>query len=554
MTTTDQNPAKLDGWTTTLLLFAIMVCCFAAWVGFWQFGGYDLSPLIDLQYRLSRGEEPGLHFVSTLPYSFVAWVDAWSVFFEPSWAGLIGANLFLYLASTLLVLRYWPNEFGVLKKAVIVALLAVPTLFTGHLWHSSMSQMIALAYCVLTIRFLLNQRRTEPWGLRACLSLITGILFFSKQNLGLPLIGATTLLLLASRGHSVERKTIYEFLVIQATGIASIGVVYGALVASPQAILDSFLFVRYRASLPREMFDALGFRPTEVLLLALLTLGFYGMKRQAVVSKKWVMRIAIFAVSLMLVAALRRIGLFAHGIGHYDALLRVAVIMVWATWLLTPRAATQAADSLPTVFLFGVLVVAVLPLLSDWDSKFNNIPLVLAPMILLTPLSGSRQRLMVIAATALVLTAASAGGWVRQRMHDVGPGAFWQPGPLRVVNEGYFAGLHAGPLFHDVRREARLALNEAGRQRAFCGPRIEFCYADNGLQSPVGMPLWWHPGSSYPLTIENDLIELFKSSQFTLLLFLRNDRTRVPKAISEYIDAEYIRQPEFVTLDVYRKR
>src|SRR5271154_2623234 len=48
-------------------LWVIAVSVFALAVGHRQFGGYDLSPLIDIQYRLAHGERPGSDFIFTFP-------------------------------------------------------------------------------------------------------------------------------------------------------------------------------------------------------------------------------------------------------------------------------------------------------------------------------------------------------------------------------------------------------------------------------------------------------------------------------------------------------
>jgi hypothetical protein len=199
------------------------------------------------------------------------------------------------------------------------------------------------------------------------------------------------------------------------------------------------------------------------------------------------------------------------------------------------------------------VVVSALPMFTDWDNKYNDAPLLLCSLILLADWSRPIARRAMIVVALIVLAGAAQNGIVRQRMHDVGVGAFWQRAPLTLVAGGYFDGLYAAPRFHEVRREIQTALGQTkGPVSVFCGPRLEFCYMDNGLASPSGLPLWWHPGSSYPLQLETAIIRQFEASQFTLLIFLHDDRTRMPPPILHYIESKYTRQDGFSDLDVYR--
>jgi hypothetical protein len=54
-----------------VFLLGFVLIFFASYLtiifGYRQFGGYDLSPLIDLSWRFSRGETPGVDFINTFP-------------------------------------------------------------------------------------------------------------------------------------------------------------------------------------------------------------------------------------------------------------------------------------------------------------------------------------------------------------------------------------------------------------------------------------------------------------------------------------------------------
>jgi hypothetical protein len=62
------------------------------------------------------------------------------------------------------------------------------------------------------------------------------------------------------------------------------------------------------------------------------------------------------------------------------------------------------------------------------------------------------------------------------------------------------------------------------------GPRLEFLYAQWRLHSPIGLPLWWHPGSSY--SVGTDLPGILGSLDSALpasFVTLGDDFTRLPE-------------------------
>jgi hypothetical protein len=87
----------------------------------------------------------------------------------------------------------------------------------------------------------------------------------------------------------------------------------------------------------------------------------------------------------------------------------------------------------------------------------------------------------------------------------------------------------------------------------FFGPRIEFGYTLTNTSSPTGLPLWWHPGTSYSLKDEGNVINEFKNKNFDIIVFLKDDRTRLPQVILTYIDSSYRKSEKYDSLDLYMK-
>ncbi len=57
---------------------------------------------------------------------------------------------------------------------------------------------------------------------------------------------------------------------------------------------------------------------------------------------------------------------------------------------------------------------------------------------------------------------------------------------------------------------------------------MEFAYAAFGIPSPRNMPIWWHPGSSFPKSETQKVVETFRMHKFDLCVFLLDPTSRQP--------------------------
>jgi hypothetical protein len=123
-------------------------------VSSYQFGGYDLSPLIDLQYRLYKNQTIGSDFIFTLPLTLAFFIKAQLLFMSPSWFSLIWLNSFIYASLSYIIYLYFPKNINKNGAIVSIALISIPVIYTNHIWHSSLTQMLAVTYCVLILNYL----------------------------------------------------------------------------------------------------------------------------------------------------------------------------------------------------------------------------------------------------------------------------------------------------------------------------------------------------------------------------------------------------------------
>ncbi len=129
----------------------------------------------------------------------------------------------------------------------------------------------------------------------------------------------------------------------------------------------------------------------------------------------------------------------------------------------------------------------------------------------------------------------------RERMQTVGEWAEDRCGrALERRSDPFFGSFHACPPFFSVLDETDKVVSEAHGTPVFFGPRMEFLYARDRLASPKGLPVWWHPGTSFPVGAEPAIFQAWKGNHFGLLIFLHNDRTRVPPVILDAIERDYV--------------
>ena len=136
-------------------------------------------------------------------------------------------------------------------------------------------------------------------------------------------------------------------------------------------------------------------------------------------------------------------------------------------------------------------------------------------------------------------------------MKNVGP--FYEvPADIKITG-GYFDGLVTGNQFAEILHQIEKVKKRFNKEKIFFGPRLEFGYALTQTRSPFGLPLWWHPGTSYAFISHDKILSNFIENEFDVLIFARSDRTRMPIGLISYIQLKYIKLDGFKEIDVYLK-
>jgi hypothetical protein len=133
-------------------------------------------------------------------------------------------------------------------------------------------------------------------------------------------------------------------------------------------------------------------------------------------------------------------------------------------------------------------------------------------------------------------------------------GPMTQAEPTAVLRGKVLTGVHAAPILQAVDQQLLQALSESDDRNVFLGPRLELFYARFGLSSPRGLPLWWHDGTSYT---ERDALKIEQSfirAKFSRAIFFKQDFTRFPDALRDYVDREYSIDEKYSQLTIFWRK
>lgn len=462
-----------------------------------QFGGYDLSPIIDLSWRLRNGEIPGRDFISTFPPIIILLLKI-DMFGQSSWFDLVFLNILAILLIYVLLGVFQEISDSLLLYGFLLPLvLCVPLVFTNHIWHSSLSQYLAIVFMVGIYSCLYN-----PNNLKYFLLFISSILIITaKQNIAVPFVLISILYVLLS---SNINKSIIVLTVL-------FGAVFGIALLNYVFSIPSYSMIySYYAVLGRGI-------PTKEMFYQILSGGS-------------VFPLIFSVASLILLLGVK--------------LDKNMLSMEYRPY-----------------FLFCALA-AIIPILTDWDSKINNAPLLLFVLAYLfySPVIGiykehciyGRSLIFdygIILLFIIIYLLSVLGGYSRERMKNVGP--FYENLSQIEVRGGYFNGLLTGNKFVGILKEIEITRSRFLTNRIFFGPRIEFGYLLTKVRSPNGLPLWWHPGTSYSTEDEDVVLMNFINNDFDILFFAKLDRTRMPIKILNFIESNYHQLNNYRYVDVY---
>ncbi len=501
-----------NGWNrprvgTLLGVLILAICTFAVYFGNNQFGGYDQSIIVDTQWRYFQGQKPFVDFYCTLPPGFLLGLKYSNYFRFAPWDSQLALNA-AFAAITFLWFYFLLKRLLFARAvALLVALCmeACSTLFACHWWYNTISSVSGGLFFLSVLCFVYAPRgRFSQCSLVFSLALL-GIM---KPNISVPLI-VGSVAIIGATGWNIVRFVILMFVSFSLDVIVLL-----TNSIPPLIVLRNFREIsRSRGLLTPQGF--LDYTATEfVFAMALLALLvspvvvslYFNLTRPLSLDRKSLCSLLL----LLLGPTVAVIGMLTNG--EYKYVDMVLIVLTGSLLIFSDRTSFLPVASRSNL----------------WPKFYG---MVLCVVCVLCLYSGA----------------------VRRRVKKIGP--FYEVPANQIAGSPVFPHLRVGPQLIGTLRDVSTELRSIGdKKNVFFGPRMEFCYAMFGLRSPRSLPIWLHPGTSFPAWREGEVINKWRKSHFSTLVFLKGDYTYYPPALLRTIKNDYICDQTYPYLTVFRAK
>lgn len=503
------------------LVFILALINFAgiSYFGMVQFGGYDGSILINHAWQSELNYEPYFDIVTGWPpilligarFAFKVWGVRWASLVYI--AACFSFVTFIYQAQLLVKLGY-TRGFVVLGTFVVQA---VTMVVISWWWYNNISAVIAVVF-ILSSALLIKD--SADWQVRLNFVAATVLLLLCKPNVTVGVLCLALCVLFWSRQtrvFSLASLAVSCVIVILILKLLEIDILYlfdsYSMYASTSLTFERiirFLFLNNYTEVSQTLLSLL---PGFLAVLLVLTPPPSSNSRVIVDD------------------------LLSDKIRLQSVLVGLAS-MIAGVWAMMTNNEYNMTDA--SLVFIGILVVV--HNLKHRFSLNSNLPLIL------------------VAVSSFAL---SLNGWhyaaQRNRVMDVGPGAFYEDAPLtRISTPSLFNGMLASPrlirVFSQIERVLRdySYLNQPDAP-VFFGPRIDFGYAAYGIYPYRGLPTWWEFFSEDGDERTDSMVARFKYAEFYLCIFLKNDYTYMPQSILDHLNEQYVKY-ETQDLTVYVRK
>jgi len=608
--------------------FCISLNIYASKYGY---GGYDVGLLYGAQNLLSNSNAiHGVPFVLPLLFAALLKLSAWAygnTFFAPFAASCIVYSIILFVGNLLYARALTKNSaLRPVSLILFTSAISINLLNPGHLWHSDLTSMIAIAllwvaYCTTAVK--------SPAGQVFCY-ILAALILLCKQNLAPLYFGSylfyqivlwrtqkdiTQIKLCWRLGWILALSSLIAYCISAYVGI-KLGDYYetirliGAERGSPFSNAENYLKFATPELLSLESL----FSSTREFLSPQS-----GSKRFAVDIAKllWItgfyiacLFIPIFSINTGLKQLSKNInrsrfgsdlllGFLFKGLGISAAIGVISSVFFPLSkrldipalgsllMLLTYLAIIGIGSSIILIFLFycrhsitenrlrsdfgplAVLsilffMVSFVGLGTNWDLKSSDLSVSMMSLfivadILFEPVRDGKARIAryFYAASTVALMLSGLSSITRARMTLVGPPAELDNRQCRLRPSSFWGTDFMSSAFHcaideDVNHQLK-RLKSVSATKVFFGPRMEAYYSATSTSTPINLPIWWHPGTSFSSRQANQISARFIDNNFDAIILMRNDFTRMPESVVEYIKSSAFVHIDCSSIDVYIK-
>lgn len=499
-----------------IICFAVFACCSNLRIGIYRFGGYDLSPLIDVGWRITSGQVPYRDFICTLPPSLYLLVAGMFKLRGVNWQSILLASSlssFFFILVGLRIVSLMRSNFSISNRlfiftaysfGVLEGLLAV-----NHPWHSTLAQNFIVYAGLGTFALIAGKSitRLQIIELGCHLTIAYSGLLLSKPNTAFPaLVICIACLVIAGMVRFA--------VIISAATLCVASLALGIVHASLFQMLKTYAGLGDRV-VPRFFF--VGVIPTHT------TFGNTDF--------------SIFGLETLVV---------------YFVLCPVFVLCLRLYW----QNRMHLQPSAVLILGWGCCLVSLIGLGTNVDIKIVDVPAMLLGIAILTlhhQEFTSELRSRYVAACFSILFLAFFFSLTRARMINVGEWASNDCGARILFHDSFFGTFHNCAELPEILHEVDSTIAANPSSKFFFGPRLEFLYARDKISSPRQMPLWWHPGSSYPIKDQSNIAQTFENDHFDILIFFKADRTGMPNSVLNEINQGFHQVQGTDQLEIYRR-
>jgi len=491
---------KAHGWLLDGPFAIGMFGCI--WVlGMRQFGGYDHSAMIEAAWVQFSSLVPFKDYPSTLPPLFIFGSRYALLFFGVRWSAFV-LQMAVFAVLSFFFLSGQLRSLGIPPVgATMLALVAEvgTTVVCSFWWYNPVTSIVVAMVFVSTLSCLTHGREFRAWVL---LGISFTLLVLSKPN-AWP-AGACVALLYATRDAGPRMKA----LAVLILGVALSGIICWIEGLNPIGVLRTYSAITETRGNPWTLMGLKDFPPVERTIMLRST--------------------AVIAFLFLAVLISNRDELQQYWREYSCCVITACTSLIMAS----TNYELKTSDLMPLVVALAVASFR------PWSKRRL----------------GGFGRAATVMLIALFVTLSCYWGVTRLRARGIGEGVFFENVKTETIPTGFFAGLHSGPRLIIVTRQVEEALDKYPSKRVFFGPRMEFSYAAFRRDPPAGLPLWWHPGSSFSTRDLSAVCAAFEKDDFDLMVFLKNDRTRMPLVILRRKLNSYVQVAGFSELDVYVRR
>jgi len=494
-----EGRARVLLWGTAFLTAAAIFK-----LGMIQFGGFDHSALIDMGWRIHLGQKPFRDFPCTMPplfYLGAGWsFDAFGV----SWRSLVVLTSVFsfgtFLWSYFLLEGILGDRFGAWLFSLMIQ--ACTTVVVSYWWYNPVTTVVAVL-CILSFWRLFET--PGDWCVRGSCIGSLALLSLAKPNIaGLLIVGMLAIGLCSGIRWVV--------IVIMALSAVISLVTLAVASVNPVDLVAGYLGIASRGATLNQLFQDIG--PMEKVLFS----GVIG--------------------ALLIPWLIHPRHIFSRWNDQRQWLALLGLTAGLHGFITNGEA--KIVD-VPLVFFCSVLGLCFLPWKGDADPR-------------IAILTGFRWKGYFSALACVLIGIACAQAVTRHRVEAIGPGLFFEHRLSdHPPSTAFFMGLHTGDIFPEVCSEVDAVLSQSDRSSVYFGPRMQWAYAAFGVAPPLNQPSWWHPGVSFPKSMEGYYIKAWASGKFSTAVFFKNDLTYMSPDFIEIFSKNYTVDQSYPLLTILHR-